>query len=215
MGVFAEILIMTIFFDLDGTLIDSRVRLYKLFQELIPQSKLSFDEYWKLKRNKIDHETILKNQFNFEHQDFLLFEKKWMELIEDEQWLIFDKPFAGVTHYLQKLKRKGFLLYIVTSRQYKSKVLTQLNSFGWDSIFKDILVTEQRMEKSDLIRTFISNDNNNWIVGDTGKDIQTGKKLQINTVAVLTGFLNRNKIAEYQPDLIVNNVINIPFNKII
>ena len=50
---------MNLFFDLDGTLLNSRKRLYTLFQDLIPESKLSIDEYWDLKRDKIDHKTIL------------------------------------------------------------------------------------------------------------------------------------------------------------
>ena len=43
---------MKIFFDLDGTLIDSKLRMYNLFQELVPQSNLTFVEYWEYKKNK-------------------------------------------------------------------------------------------------------------------------------------------------------------------
>ena len=35
-------------FDLDGTLIDSSERMYKLFCELIPQTNLTKEEYWNL-----------------------------------------------------------------------------------------------------------------------------------------------------------------------
>ena len=44
---------MKIFFDLDGTLINSKMRLYSLFQELVSASNLSFDEYWNLKKKKL------------------------------------------------------------------------------------------------------------------------------------------------------------------
>ena len=36
---------MNIFFDLDGTLLDSKERLYYLFQHLVPECKFSFEEY--------------------------------------------------------------------------------------------------------------------------------------------------------------------------
>ena len=57
---------MKIFFDLDGTLINSKIRLYSLFQELVPVSNFSFDEYWDFKQNKINHATILRKKFNFD-----------------------------------------------------------------------------------------------------------------------------------------------------
>jgi phosphoglycolate phosphatase len=74
---------MNIFFDLDGTIFDSKERLYRLFQELVPQSNLTFEEYWSLKRNKIGHKTIIANYFK--DIDFIQFEKKWMELIETKK----------------------------------------------------------------------------------------------------------------------------------
>ena len=56
---------VNIFFDLDGTLLDSRKRLYKLFQDLVLESNLTIDEYWELKRNKINHKTILIEKFGY------------------------------------------------------------------------------------------------------------------------------------------------------
>jgi len=53
-----------VFFDLDGTLPDSRERLYRLFCELVPESRLSFDKYWALKRRKQDHKTILASLYH-------------------------------------------------------------------------------------------------------------------------------------------------------
>ena len=61
---------MNIFFDLDGTLIDSRLRLYKLFQDLVSSSNLTFSDYWNLKRNKISHKKILTTKFAYSEKDF-------------------------------------------------------------------------------------------------------------------------------------------------
>jgi len=47
-----------------------------------------------------------------------------------------------------------------------------------------------------------------WFVGDTGHDIIAGKKLGIKTAAVLTGFLSKEKIEEYEPDIILTSVLN-------
>ena len=199
---------MNIFFDLDGTLIDSRLRLYNLFQELVPQSKFSFNEYWQLKRDNINHAKILNQCFNFQDDEIDLFESVWMKLIEGEELLKLDKPFDGVSRYLISLKSKGFNLFLVTARQFKVSVLQQITNFGWLNIFKNVLVTEQKYNKADLIKPYLQLDYESWIVGDTDQDILVGKELHINTVAVLSGFLSENSLMEYFPDKIVNSVVD-------
>lgn len=204
---------MKIIFDLDGTLIDSRERLYCLFQHLVPASDLTFEAYWDYKRNKIDHRKILETRYLFSEHDIVSFQKNWMDKIELPEWLAFDKPFKGVTAYLMELK-KQYELYLVTARQFESSVLIQLANFGWTSIFTKVLVTAQKTEKIDLIKNALATNSADWFVGDTGKDIETGKSLGMQTAAVLSGFLNREKLMEYRPDLIINTVIDFkPINK--
>ncbi|MVN21010.1 HAD family hydrolase [Mucilaginibacter arboris] len=201
-----------IFFDLDGTLIESRPRLYQLFQNMIPSSKLSFDEYWTYKRNKISHKEILQNVFSYSLEDISKFEKEWLERIELPEWLVLDTPFEGISDYLNKLKYT-YKIFIVTSRQSEKRALEQIDQFGWLDVVKKVFVTGQTQEKHDLIKNGVTIHSKDWFVGDTGKDIQTGKRLGINTAAVLTGFLNEKKLLEYKPDIIEREVIKLNFNK--
>ena len=198
---------MRILFDLDGTLIDSRERLYLLFQYLVPASNLTFDEYWRYKREKIDHKKILQSKFSFSEHDIVSFNKNWMEKIESPEWLDFDKPFKGVTKFLEQLKRENEL-YLVTARQFESNVFSQLDSWGWSNVFTRIFVTKQKVEKIELVRNVVVTIPTDWFVGDTGKDIETGKALGIQTAAVLSGFLSEEKLREYEPDLIIDTVID-------
>lgn len=198
---------MQLFFDLDGTLIDSRLRLYTLFQNLIPQSNFSFDQYWDLKRNKVDHSRILQQYFNFSEEDIFIFQNKWMLLIESEKYLELDKPFPGVLEFLISLNKKNEL-YLITARQFKDKTLNQIENLGWSKLFIEILVTEQKVKKSELIKTVISNNTSGWMLGDTGIDIISGKQLGLKTVAVLTGFLSERILLTYSPDIIIKEVIN-------
>lgn len=205
---------MNIFFDLDGTLLDSQKRVYLLFQHLIPASTFSFEEYWDLKRNKINHQKILAAHFNYSDNAIKLFEQNWMDLIEADEWLFLDRPLEGVTDLLKKLAVSNHL-YIVTARQFKAKVFKQMDNFGWENVFKDVLVTEQKKEKFDLIKenSEIVLTKKDIFIGDTGKDIETGKKLGIRTIAVLNGFLNEQRLKEYGPDKIIESVIDININK--
>ncbi len=70
----------------------------------------------------------------------------------------------------------------------KEAVIWQMNSFRWLSYFENVLVTEQKLTKYQLINDQISDNEKIIVVGDTGKDIICGKKLNAKTVAVLTGF---------------------------
>lgn len=202
---------MNIFFDLDGTLLNSQRRLYELFQYSVPASHLSFDDYWKLKRNKVNHEEILTTQFGYSSMDLKKFEHLWMKEIELEKWLNLDLPFEGVTGFLETLREKN-TLYIVTARQSKEMVNKQLHNFGWDSIFESVFVTEQQKEKHTLIQENVTVSPSDWFIGDTGYDIETGKKLKLKTVAVTNGFLNRDCLSKYQPDILIDSVINLTDN---
>jgi phosphoglycolate phosphatase len=199
---------MNIFFDLDGTLIDSRRRLYRLFQHLIPASPLTFDDYWDLKRNKIHHLEILKNKFSFSKEAIERFDQKWLQSIEQAEWLALDKPFEGVLEYLNGLKLRH-KLYLVTARQSENMALKQIAQYGWIGIFEKVLITLQKQEKYDLIKNSVETENTDWLVGDTGEDILTGKKLNLRTAAVLSGFRNEKNLESYKPDIIVNVVTDL------
>jgi phosphoglycolate phosphatase len=201
---------MKIFFDLDGTLLDSKPRLYHLFQFLVPESKFTFEDYWELKQDKVSHRELLMRYFDYTNEEVSKFTIEWMSLIETPEWLSYDKPFNGVKSFLDLLK-ESHELYIVTARQYEAEVLRQIEDLELDGVFRDVLVTLQKTEKHNLISSKFKLTDNDWIIGDTGKDIETGKKLEINTAAVLSGFLSKAQLLKYSPDIIVANVTLLNF----
>ena len=201
---------MNVFFDFDGTLIDSRLRLYQLFQDLVSNSNLTFNDYWNLKRNKINHKKILTTRFAYSEKDFLKFEEIWMTKIEHEKYLALDIPFINTTKFLNDLAN-SHNLYVITARQFETSVLNQVFKFGWENIFSRVLVTGQKTEKYRLIRDNVNLTADDWILGDSGIDIITGKLLEINTAAVLSGFLNKKQLTLYQPNIILNNVTNFNY----
>lgn len=200
----------SIIFDLDGTLLESRPRLYQLFQYMVPLSKLSYDEYWALKRNKKTHRQILENQFFYTTEDIKQFEQEWLQQIERPEWLIWDEPFEGVSSYLRELKQTH-KVFIVTSRQSEIMAFEQIGRFGWLELVDKLLVTGQVQPKYELIKNTIEIGAGDWLVGDTGVDIQTGKQLGVKTAAVLSGFMNAEKLKEYNPDIIVKDVLELKF----
>ncbi|WP_419655304.1 putative HAD-superfamily hydrolase [Desulfosarcina variabilis str. Montpellier] len=194
---------INIFFDLDGTLVDCKYRLYNLFQELVPQSNFSFNDYCKIKSNKIDQKKLLQKYFNYSNDEVVSFKKNWLNNIEDESRLKQDKLLFSFK--LSKFSNRHDL-FVVTNRQYKDRAIKQLENLGIAKYFKKILVTEQKMSKLDLIKANVIYSSRDIIVGDTGEDLITGKELNIKTVAVLTGILKKEILMEYNPDLLVKDI---------
>jgi len=195
-----------IFLDFDGTLIDSRQRLYTLFCELVPENTFSFKEYWQIKRGRINQRDLLRHYFHYSDAQVDVFRRKWMEKIEEPERLAMDVPFEGITKFLLHAAQDVFI-YLITARQYPMRVVTQIQQFGWQDYFTDILVTSQRQSKSALIRAETDYTHDDMLVGDTGEDIIAGKELGVTTVAVTTGILSEAVLREYQPDQLLETVV--------
>lgn len=198
---------MNIFFDLDGTLLDSRQRLYQLFCKITGQVSLSFDDYWELKQKMWDNRKILTECFDYSEDSIVGFEKIWMNLIESDEYLMLDTPFPFTLEVLENLKKKGISLHLITSRQYKSKVIDQLNQHGLNKYFTAVWVTQTKQTKSELIQNSgIQLSNSDLMVGDTEIDIRTAKSLGIRSMGVLSGFRNKLSMLKSEPDYIENDI---------
>ena len=201
---------MNIIFDLDGTLIDSKLRLYRLFQDLAPASSLSYSDYWDLKQNKISNQTILSEKLGFESSEISCFLEEWMMLIEETEYLDLDECFPSIHEVLGGL-RGDAKLYVCTARQYPQKATEQLKRLNLLPFFEKVLVTEQRLEKKELIAQEVKQKtSDDWMVGDTGSDVLCGKALGMKTCAVLSGFLNKTSLAGYKPDRLLESVADFP-----
>jgi phosphoglycolate phosphatase len=75
---------MKIIFDLDGTLICSKKRLYRLFIDLTEAVNFEFKSYWNLKHQGKRNEDILRDQLGFSELEIENFLKNWMIKIETD-----------------------------------------------------------------------------------------------------------------------------------
>jgi phosphoglycolate phosphatase len=197
------------FCDFDGTLIDSSQRLYTLFCRLVPECQFSYEDYWKLKRKKMTQRALLTQYFNYSKEESDRVHTLWMRDVESPELLKLDQPLTGVDDSLEKLAQE-YNLYLVTARQSPEAVMKQLTDFGWKSYFTDIFVTQQKVDKTTLITNHLQTKKADWIAGDTGEDILTGKNLGIKTIAVTSGTLNAEALKPYNPDLILDSICDVP-----
>lgn len=187
-----------LFIDLDGTLLDASRRLHGLFSSLVPRSDLTLREYWDLKRSGLSHELLLSRDFGFTPEEVERFERKWLDRIEDPQWLEVDRPYPGVADRLSVLSSQHEL-HLLTARQRVDMVHKQISAVGWEGAFRTVMVTGGIRSKSDLLREVVS-EPTDWLVGDTGADVQAGRMCGLRTAVVTQGFLSREVLIRYAPD---------------
>lgn len=197
---------MKIIFDLDGTLICSKRRLYELFCDLVGNRNISFESYWRLKFSGKTNQDILRLQFDFSKDKIDDFVNKWMRSIESDYYLNMDILIPGVHKFLRNAGISN-KLYLCTARQSESQVLKQLTDLNILNFFDHIFVTQQKYSKLELIeKSCLKLTTNDWVIGDTGHDIDTGHKLNIKACAVLSGFMNEESLKSYKPDLILPDI---------
>lgn len=198
----------TLFLDFDGTLIDSRVRLYELFQELVPESGLSFEQYWDLKRQGLSQSSLLREKCSMNAEQIDIFRQCWMQKVEEQDRLALDQPLPGVGDFLDCAAGR-YRLVLVTGRQHADRARNQIRDLGWSEHFSLILVTAQRKAKASLILGHLTPSPTDWMVGDSGEDILAGRELGIKTAGVLTGPLSPDRLHTYGPDVLLADVTEI------
>lgn len=214
-----------IFFDLDGTLIDPKKRYHHIHKDICKKiniKPLSCDDYWELKRNKTpENEILIKcgaKDVNFEE---IL--KIRSEMLEDEQYLLYDTLHEGVVNFLEILS-KDYILVLVTYRKKRNELQEQLKVLGIDSFFDKVLsmapTTQPKyMGKVNLIENNYGNTISGIFFGDTEIDILAGKYLNLITVACLNGIRSNKILQETHPDYFIYTWnfknLDIEFMKII
>lgn len=199
---------VNIFFDLDGTIVNSQYRLYNLFIELCPECKMSYNDYWKIKRGKITQKDLLIKYFNYSVEQCEFFHKIWMKRIEEEERLREDFLVTGIYKVLENLSEK-YSLYVVTNRQSEERTHKELEALNIKHLFLDVMVTEQKKTKSQLIKERVDYSKQDFIIGDTGEDIKAAHDLGINSVAVTWGIMDEEILKQYKPDIIMREVSEI------
>ena len=189
-------------FDLDGTLVDASERLYKLFQFLVPESKLTKKEYWDFKRDKVGHQMILERLFP--NHSFDEFNKRWLGLIEAPEYLAMDSLYPDTIETLERLGQNCELV-LLTARQSKENLFAELERLEIKKYFSKILVTEAKTDKAALLGglDFCGED---FFVSDMGKDIAVGNAAGLRTIAVTHGFMSGERLAEYKPARLVGEL---------
>ncbi|AIJ04929.1 hypothetical protein JH146_0078 [Methanocaldococcus bathoardescens] len=209
---------LTIFFDLDGTLIDTSDRHYKVYNDILKlngfQISISKEKFWELKREGKKTIEMLPNNCPKEFAE--KFKNEWIKRIEKREYLKLDTPIYGVSEVLSMLYNKNIELILVTLRHNESNLIWELKNLKLIRYFKEILVGSplELKDKSILIKKYLTNHSSKTadllIVGDSETDILAGKYLGISSVAVTYGIRSKNFLKKLNPEFYIDNIYELP-----
>lgn len=171
-----------IFWDLDGTILDIRQRLYRLFCELT-DTQIGFEKYWQLKEAGYNQAKMLSYiGSTVEKKEFHTI---WLANVERMELLHYDTLQPGIKEILADLFSGGSEMYIVTNRQCLENVKKQLYHLGINSFFKNIITTEQKFTKAEAVKQQGINAAGGIFIGDSKEDMQAA--LELNCEAIYLG----------------------------
>ena len=203
-----------VIFDFDGTIMDTRKTIVIAKQETMRQMKLRIaDEQTCADTIGLSAKLGFKNIYPKLSDDMLeLCVQNYRKIFDDTKEKVPPTLFPDVIDTLEKLKDKGILCTIATSRNSKS-LKEFLNKMNVAKYFTYVLAAEDtsllKPNPEPVIKTL--NDlaytaEQTLVVGDMPIDIQMGKNAGVFTCGVTYGNSDRNKLTEAGADYIIDKI---------
>lgn len=203
---------MTLFFDLDGPILDVSEKYYHLYCDIVREyggEAIPKDDYWSCKRRRISETVMLQRSgLTGAETDYLALRKG---RIETETYLAHDRVWPEAEAMLADLA-ESHSLFLVTLRHDSASLKHELDRLKLRQYFQrifsaptDSTAHEHSETKVRLVReAFPETCFSGWFIGDTATDILAGKKLGMNTVAVAFGIRAPAEFEALAPDLLVH-----------
>jgi phosphoglycolate phosphatase len=204
-----------IFFDLDGTIVDSRDAYVEAARTAFQamglgplEAKTALEIPRKLEQKQPINDIVKGNI----HKFLNIYLKTYYAISKEKT-----KPIPNISTALENLSKKAKLA-LITMRSVPKKIITkELEHFGIAKYFTHIITAldthKPKPSPEALTKTIKALDIQICdciIVGDSVNDIKAGKAAGAKTVAVLTGLFTHKELAKEQPDLILKNATKLP-----
>jgi len=211
--------VQAVIFDLDGTLVSVEERFYRVFLDTLKAYHLPLVE------KGIFMEKFSMNQLS----DFLRLEDEhafWYDFLEayNGSYREFSKVLPGVRETLEKLKRNGIKIGVITGRLCEpQEALSELEGLNLGDLI-DAVVTKKlviakirpeelfsrSLELIQVLEKLGADPGRSILVADYVTDIESAKEIGIKSVAVLSGSSNYEFLKRVGPDVIVESAAKVP-----
>jgi HAD superfamily hydrolase (TIGR01509 family) len=204
-----------IFFDLDGTIVDStdaywaaaKAAFQAMGQEP-PDTKTALEIPRRLELKQPINDIVKGDTQRF----LSLYLNTYYASTAEKT-----KPLPGIGDTLKALSGKAKLALITMRRVPKEAVTAELESFGMAKYFSHVVTAmdthKPKPSPEALIKAVQAIDvqiGDCLIVGDSVSDVRAGKAAGAATVAVLSGLFSREELALEKPDLILEDATRLP-----
>jgi phosphoglycolate phosphatase-like HAD superfamily hydrolase len=210
--------------DFDGPIMDVSDRYYRVYQHCLVETQrsdqqvrvLPKSEFWQMKRGRVP-ETEIGILSGLDAAQAKEFSEKRRQTVHTLPYLSYDRPVPGAMETLEKVKRAGVDLVVMTMRRVREldEALNRCNLGGFFPenrrycLPNDYVKTGDVKDKPLLMAkalTELPPVTEIWMVGDTEADIVAAKTHGVKVIGVLCGIRDRTQLDKYQPDLIANNL---------
>lgn len=205
---------LAVFIDLDGTLIDTSERHYRVYRDILSLEKdstpLSKEEYWNRKRSGQKTIELLPSYFS----DSLVhkFMREWLRRIEDVAYLRYDTLVPPALKVLDSLGELAELV-LVTLRHNRKNLFWELSTLGLLSHFKEVLSGSALLDdKSCLIQDYLNRIQactKLALIGDSEADLNVGKQFNMLTIAVTYGIRSKDFLCRLKPDFCLEDLSQV------
>ena len=199
-----------VFFDLDGTLINSskdiaisaNYALEKLGFQQLPEEEI-------VKHIGYGGENLLRNILPVNDESIL---KEAVKIFREYYFsnpAVYTKAYDLIPEILDNLKKQGKKLAVITNKYYdiSKEILEKLNLFEYiDLLLGGDSVENKRPHPEPVLKAINQlNVKSPVIVGDSETDIKSGKDAGIRTILVEYGFGKVDLAKSFNPDFVVKN----------
>jgi len=208
--------VKAIIFDLDGTIVDSREAYFeaaKIAFKTMGKGIVNAGTVMEIPKRLEQNLSIEDLLDGISVQKFLkVYLKAYYQLTYEKA-----KPISSISHTLQRLSERVKLALITMRYIPKEKVVEELEKLRLREYFKFIITALDTSAPKPSPKPLIECAKNLGvqacecaIVGDSIIDIRTGKAAGAKTIAVLSGIFSRKELEREKPDLILENVNQLP-----
>lgn len=199
--------------DFDGTIVSNKKRLYQFFLDHAPEqfrNCLTEDEFWLLKRMRINEIDWLNNVFKAEI-DRTIYDAQKNKEIESEIYLQLDYLIDPSEEALRKIAEQ-YNVVLVSRRTHADALRKEIDRLGVAKYLENIIIVpHDNTAKSEYIRRTVQIHDDDILIGDTEDDIVCGKELGILTYFVKSGIRSEWIIKKFKyPKIkIVDSIMNV------
>ncbi len=204
-----------IFFDLDGTIVDSRDAYveaartaFQVMGQEPPEVKAALEIPRRLEQNQPINDIVKADISKF----LAVYLRTYYSISAEKT-----KPISGIATTLENLSTKAKLALITMRNVPKKAIKAELEHFGLAKYFTHVVTARDthkpKPSPEALIKAVKAIDVQICdciIVGDSVNDVRAGKAAGAKTIGVLSGLFSRQELASENPDLILKSATKLP-----